>query len=48
MLEWKRVFMRYCAISLSKIGFYLGKCFLEVNEWLMNWSGAQVQAMEKG
>ena len=27
-----RVFVKYCMIFLSKMGFYLGKDFLEVNE----------------
>ena len=36
MLEWKRVFMGYCVIFLSKIGFYLGKRLMELNEWLMD------------
>ena len=33
----KMVFMKYCTIFLSKIGFYLGKDFLEVNEWHYEW-----------
>ena len=27
-----RVFMKYCMLFLSKMGFYLGKDFLEVSE----------------
>ena len=33
----RRVFMKYCIIFLSKIGFYLGKYFLEVNECHDEW-----------
>ena len=32
-----RVFMKYCMIFLSKMGFYLGKDFLEVNECNDEW-----------
>ena len=34
---FKRVFMKYCIIFLSKIRFYLGKDFLEVNECHDEW-----------
>ena len=32
-----RVFVKYCMIFLSKMGFYLGKAFLEVNECHDEW-----------
>ena len=34
----KRVFIEYCMTLLSKMGFYLGKDFLEMNECDNEWS----------